>query len=180
MQISSTLVTNYIILLMFNKSFNLAKDGHNLAFIYNVSNSDRGIFCPRDLVHFFDGIGKPLFRAFDNRLESEVDQYLNTEISMYDLIRPSVRDRFAQIYNEFRVYMEENNPCLNCTKYRMESVEGAVNGEAKRLDVGTWSQLGGRINDVLFPHVVHGFRARTLQVGSFEVRSDFFSYFRRF
>lgn len=66
----------------------------------------------------------------------------------------------------------------NCTRWKLQSGETwGLQYEQKNestdvqlLDVGYWRPSDGlNLNDVLFPHVEHGFRGRTLPLVSFHV-----------
>lgn len=120
-------------------------------------------------------------------LNDEVAQYESTDShDLYDLVRPTIRDRYTKIFNAWKIALEDDTDCFQCARYKMETVEGTLgapymhqqeddehshhgNGEFRRLDVGYWSHFGGRIHDVLFPHARHGFRNRNLSVACIEV-----------
>ena len=59
--------------------------------------------------------------------------------------------------------------CDRCVRYQMLSSEGTTGGEARTLDVGSWSPYGLSLKDVLFPHVSCGFRGREITVASIDV-----------
>ena len=59
--------------------------------------------------------------------------------------------------------------CDRCVRYQMMASEGTTGGEARTLDVGSWSPYGLSLKDVLFPHVSCGFRGREITVASIDV-----------
>lgn len=75
--------------------------------------------------------------------------------------------------------LSESGRCDKCIAWIMKAGEtwgkeyqpGGRNRLDELLDVGVWHPREGHImKDILFPHVVHGFRGRMLPMISFNVK----------
>ena len=149
--------------------FNYAKEGNNLAFIYNSSIKNPSSACPWGLSCIANEIGGALVGGFDGALIAELPLFAEYSIDEFDVLRPSIRERYNKVAREVKTWLENKGTCNRCTKWMMETVEGTSGGSFKRLDVGFWTPAGPYLKDTLFPHVSCGFRARTIDVASLEV-----------
>lgn len=83
----------------------------------------------------------------------------------------------------FQTEIAESGKCDKCNAWIMKAGEtwgkefqpGGKSSIEELLDVGIWHPREGHImKDTLFPHVVHGFRGRSLPMISFNVNTSSF------
>lgn len=82
-----------------------------------------------------------------------------------------------QIIFTLKGQISSSGTCGNCTKWNIQAgdtwgreyIENKTSS-SELIEVGTWRPSDGcTLTDVLFPHIVHGFRGRILPMHSFHV-----------
>ena len=137
--------------------------------VYNASVHDGSEHCQWGLTCILEDLGPALARGWESALIQEMEMFIGTSFAWYDTYRPTIRERFSTVAREMKMWMETEGRCFRCNRWHMETVEGTSGTNVKTLDVGFWSPAGLHLKDVLFPHVTCGYRARTINVVSFEV-----------
>ena len=152
--------------------FAMAKEGFNLAFIYNMSNSQPGANCPSGVQCIAEEIGNILGSGFEMTLRLEIPLFQQYSLEEFNLMRDRPSERHRKVISNFKSYMENNGRCNNCTRWGMEAVESKDAGQVEILDVGIWTPAGSNLKDDLQPHIKGNFRGRRIPVASVEVRAE--------
>ncbi|KAL0269534.1 UNVERIFIED_CONTAM: hypothetical protein PYX00_007235 [Menopon gallinae] len=154
----------------------LLNEGDNVSFIYNATSYDAG--CSIGMVCHIEELLKSFTIALDRLIREEIDLSKQVSDEEWETIRPSRLDRRTSLLSTIKTDLSENGRCDQCIAWEMKAGETwgkEYQGRSKRdnalddfLDVGVWHPREGPImRDILFPHVVHGFRGRTLPLVSF-------------
>ena len=151
--------------------FARAQEGFNLAFIYNMSNSQPGANCPGGVQCVAEEIGNILGSGFEMTLRLEIPLFEEYALEEFNLLRDKPWERHEKVIRNFKTYMENYGKCNNCTRWGMEAVESKDAGRIDILDVGFWTPAGSGLKDDLLPHVKGNFRGRRIPVASVEVRA---------
>lgn len=146
--------------------FSMAKEGYNLAFIYNMSNSQPGANCPGGLTCVVEEIGKVLVGGFEPTLQAEMTHFTDYSEIEFELVRDTIKERHEKVAMNMKYYLETVGKCDNCSRWGMETVESKDAMRTDILDVGTWTPAGSTLRDDLFPHVKGNFRGRRIPVAS--------------
>ena len=146
--------------------FSMAKEGDNLAFIYNMSNSQPGANCPGGVQCVAEEIGKVLVGGYEPTLQAEMTMFVDYSTEEFDLVRDTIMERHEKVAKSMKYYMETVGKCDNCSRWGMETVESKDATRVDILDVGTWTPAGSTLRDDLFPHVKGNFRGRRIPVAS--------------
>ena len=118
--------------------FSMAKEGFNLAFIYNMSNSQPGANCPGGVTCIAEEIGNILIGGFRPTLRTEMHKFTDYSFEEFELMRDTEEERHTKIVMDMKAYMESSvGKCNNCTKWGMEAVESKDAGRIDILDVGS-------------------------------------------
>ncbi|KPJ03769.1 Glutamate receptor 1 [Papilio xuthus] len=157
-------------------------EGENVAYIYNVT--DNSTDCKNGLMCYCREMMKAFISALDSAVQDEFDIAAQVSDEEWEAIRPTKLQRRNDLLKHIQQHMQVNSKCGNCTSWRATAADtwGAtyrqvdtattnanntkgVIEEVKMLQVGTWRPADGvRFNDVLFPHVAHGFRGKELPI----------------
>uniref|UniRef100_A0A1B0CLF6 Putative glutamate-gated kainate-type ion channel receptor subunit glur5 n=1 Tax=Lutzomyia longipalpis TaxID=7200 RepID=A0A1B0CLF6_LUTLO len=167
----------------------LIGEGENVAFAYNVtgldSNCKAGILChSAELLRSF-------VLALSKMIREEKAVYGQISDEEWETIRLTKKERRDSLLAYMVNHLKTTSVCSNCTAWKIQAAEywgteyqtnvdnkvpqnyveeewNIVNTEnrvRKFLDVGTWKPNDGvQLNDVLFPHVFHGFRGKNLHI----------------
>ncbi|KPJ08640.1 Glutamate receptor 2 [Papilio machaon] len=157
-------------------------EGENVAYIYNAT--DNSTDCKNGLMCYCQEMMKALISALDSAVQDEFDIAAQVSDEEWEAIRPTKLQRRNDLLKHIQQHMQVNSRCGNCTTWRataadtwgatyrqvdptttnVNSTKGVIE-EIKMLQVGTWRPADGvRFNDVLFPHVAHGFRGKELPI----------------
>ena len=151
--------------------FAMAKEGFNLAFVYNMSNSQPGANCPSGVQCIAEEIGNIIGSGFEMTLREEIPLFQQYALEEFQLLRDRTWERHRNVIVNFKNYMATYGRGNNCTRWGMEAVESKDAGQVDILDVGFWTPAGSSLKDDLLPHVKGNFRGRRIPVASVEVRS---------
>ncbi|XP_068617506.1 ionotropic receptor 93a [Battus philenor] len=160
-------------------------EGENVAFIYNATSDSpdckNGLLCyAREMLHAF-------VSALDLAVQEEFDVASQVSDEEWEAIRPTMGQRRNALLKHVQQHIQVNNRCGNCSTWQAMAADtwgatyrqvadtmtilndaNTTNGvieEVKMLQVGTWRPTDGvKFNDVLFPHVAHGFRGKELPI----------------
>ena len=146
----------------------MAEEGFNLAFIYNMS-SVTDTDCPGGLSCLVDDLGNTLRAGYDKTLKTELPLFEEFSLEEFELMRPSINNRHIQVARDMKEYMEVQGECNRCSKWMMATVETKTSKKVGKLEVGYWTPAGPYLMDDLFPHVKGNFRGRTIPVASVHV-----------
>ncbi|XP_013141730.1 PREDICTED: glutamate receptor 2 isoform X2 [Papilio polytes] len=157
-------------------------EGENVAYIYNVT--DNSMDCKNGLMCYSQEMMKAFISALDSAVQDEFDIAAQVSDEEWEAIRPTKLQRRNDLLKHIQQHMQVNSRCGNCTRWRAMAADtwGAtyrqadtaisednntkgVIEEVKMLQVGSWRAADGvKFNDVLFPHVAHGFRGKELPI----------------
>ncbi|KYN11033.1 Glutamate receptor delta-2 subunit [Trachymyrmex cornetzi] len=148
---NSTNITSFI---------DLLTEGSNVAFIYNVTDSDT--YCNVSLKCHIQELVSALANALKMSLMTEIELYSHITDEEFELIQ-LIEDTFST-----------SGVCGKCLFWRFASAitwgNFFVHGKnvAHLIESGTWIPiLGANFTDVLFPHVVHGFRGINVPIATY-------------
>ncbi|KAL4709653.1 hypothetical protein ACJJTC_007384 [Scirpophaga incertulas] len=170
---------------------NALYEGENVAFMYNVTDDSpdcqNGIMCYcREMLSAF-------VSALDSAVQDEFDVAGQVSDEEWEAIRPSKHQIRNMLLKHMQQYISSKSACGNCSTWRAlaadtwgatyrtfeDSEEPARNitsnvtargviENIELLQVGYWRPVDAiRYDDVLFPHVEHGFRGKELPVVSY-------------
>lgn len=109
-----------------------------------------------------------LIKGWDNALMGEMHWFAEFAFAEFDVLRPSIRERYREVARKVKAWLETEGKCNKCVKWKMDTYEGTEGGNVAPLDAGYWTPAGPFIKDTLFPHVSCGMRARTINVAAIE------------
>ncbi|XP_055690671.1 ionotropic receptor 93a [Lutzomyia longipalpis] len=166
----------------------LIGEGENVAFAYNVtgldSNCKAGILChSAELLRSF-------VLALSKMIREEKAVYGQISDEEWETIRLTKKERRDSLLAYMVNHLKTTSVCSNCTAWKIQAAEywgteyqtnvdnkvpqmritprdflSYISKITKFLDVGTWKPNDGvQLNDVLFPHVFHGFRGKNLHI----------------
>lgn len=149
------------------KEIKNAKDGYNVAFLYNASISSPVVDCQEGLFCSTEELVRVYGDSMQTVLSSEMDLFNSVSIEEWELVRPDTTQRAADIMVKMKKMIETEGRCGNCTDWQMRAAELVNDEQANNLDVGSWRPMQGlRLKDDLFPHVTGGFRGREITVSA--------------
>lgn len=147
----------------------MARDGYNLAFIFNSSLGQEGGACRQGLNCLVEELVQDLAKSFDKTLSEEMVTFSEASMEEWEIIGPSRGERAVSVINNIKQHIETDAQCSACTSWTMEAVEVKVTNRVDSLEVGSWRPgLGLALKDDLLPHVTGGFRGRAITVASLE------------
>ncbi|KYN41871.1 Glutamate receptor delta-2 subunit [Trachymyrmex septentrionalis] len=148
---NSTNITSFV---------DLLTEGSNVAFIYNVTDNDT--YCNVSLKCHIQKLVSALANALKMSLMTEIELYSHMADEEFELIQ-LIKDTFST-----------SSVCGKCLFWRFASAITWGNffahgkNVAHLIESGTWIPiLGANFTDVLFPHVVHGFRGISVPIATY-------------
>ncbi|XP_018374481.1 PREDICTED: uncharacterized protein LOC108768527 [Trachymyrmex cornetzi] len=165
---NSTNITSFI---------DLLTEGSNVAFIYNVTDSDT--YCNVSLKCHIQELVSALANALKMSLMTEIELYSHITDEEFELVRLNKQGRRQEILKSIKIQLIEDTfstsgVCGKCLFWRFASAitwgNFFVHGKnvAHLIESGTWIPiLGANFTDVLFPHVVHGFRGINVPIATY-------------
>ncbi|CAK1585664.1 unnamed protein product [Parnassius mnemosyne] len=161
-------------------------EGENVAYIYNFTDTRR--HCKNGLMCYCKEMMKAFISALDSAVQDEFDVAAQVSDEEWEAIKPTKLQRRDGLLKHMQQHIETNSKCGSCNTWKaiaadtwgatyrqyvdsvksLENEANTTNGvieEVEMLQVGTWRPADGvRFNDVLFPHVAHGFRGKELPI----------------
>ncbi|XP_018392556.1 PREDICTED: uncharacterized protein LOC108771698 [Cyphomyrmex costatus] len=165
---NSTNITSFV---------NLLTEGSNVAFIYNVTDSDT--HCNVSLKCHIQELIMALGNGLKMSLMTEVELYSHMTDEEFELVRLNKQERRQEVLKSIKIKLIEDTfstdgVCSKCLFWRFASAitwgNFFVHGKnvAHLIESGTWMPvLGANFTDVLFPHVVHGFRGIRVPIATY-------------
>ncbi|XP_044740653.1 ionotropic receptor 93a [Chrysoperla carnea] len=153
---------------------NLLGEGENIAFIYNSTITSNE--CVQGIENQTVDVLRGFMTALDSAVREEEETSSQIPDEEWEAVRPTKEQRRDFLLKTLRQHLSQYGVNGNCTRWKLQSGETwGLQYEQKNestdiqlLDVGYWRPSDGlNLNDVLFPHVEHGFRGRTLPLVSF-------------
>nr|QEE82793.1 ionotropic receptor 93a [Conogethes pinicolalis] len=165
-------------------------EGENIAFVYNITDDDPE--CKNGLMCYCQEMMNAFISALDAAVQDEFDGATQVSDEEWEAIRPNKIQRRTMLLKHMQQHIATKSSCGNCTTWRALaadtwgatyrsftdtdhiSIKDAANvttGVIEHVDmlhVGYWRPIDAiRFDDVLFPHVDHGFRGKELPVMTF-------------
>ncbi|XP_072742853.1 ionotropic receptor 93a isoform X1 [Anoplolepis gracilipes] len=165
---NSTNITSFISLL---------SEGSNVAYIYNAT--DNSTYCNNNLMCYVQELITALSNALQLSLMTEIELYNHVTNEEFEIIRLNKRERRREILKLIKTKLVQDTYstggiCGRCLFWRFASAitwgSFFVHGKssAHLIDSGTWTPtLGMNLTDVIFPHIVHGFRGINLPIATY-------------
>nr|XP_034828957.1 ionotropic receptor 93a [Maniola hyperantus] len=163
-------------------------EGENIAYVFNATDNDEE--CKNGLLCYAQELMDAFISALDAAVQEEFDVAAQVSDEEWEAIRPTKLQRRDTLLRHMQQFISLKSVCGNCTSwqvkagdtwgatYRGQSLErkmskGNKTNATKRteinhtelLHVGAWRPIDGfKFDDVLFPHVEHGFRGKELPI----------------
>jgi ionotropic glutamate receptor len=169
----------------------LIEEGNNVAFIYNYTRDSDD--CESSIKCHVNEMLSSFVLGLSQAIRSELAIYGQISDEEWEIIRPSKTERRNTVLAYMVEYLRKTAKCSSCTMWKLETAdvwgrryESAVfssmtAAEKKAQDdvlnegislvpAGIWQPFEGLfMNDVLFPHISHGFRGRTFHIITYHV-----------
>ncbi|XP_016772034.2 ionotropic receptor 93a isoform X5 [Apis mellifera] len=171
-------ITNSVSGNLINTSFiNLLAEGGNVAFMYNATNLDG--FYKIKLKCYIKDLIEALAKALEYSLKNEIELFKRMNEDEFEMIRLTKSKKRAELLKNVRIHLSRNTSasnsvCEQCLLWRFFSSITWGNffshdrNMAHLLDIGTWTPIiGVNLTDVIFPHIVHGFRGINLPIATY-------------
>ncbi|KAG5667976.1 hypothetical protein PVAND_015934 [Polypedilum vanderplanki] len=163
----------------------LLEEGNNIAFIYNYT-SDNGE-CVSGIKCHSNEILRAFTLGLSQAIREELAVYGQISDEEWEIIRPSKVERRGSILNFILEHLRKTSSCSNCTMWKIETADiwGSryqastftsqsvaekklqidSNVDYALINAGMWRPFEGLLmNDVLFPHISHGFRKKVFHI----------------
>nr|ALT31632.1 ionotropic receptor 93a [Cnaphalocrocis medinalis] len=162
-------------------------EGENVAFMYNITDDDPD--CKNGLMCYCQEMMNAFISALDSAVQDEFDVAAQVSDEEWEAIRPNKIQRRSMLLKHMQQHIATKSSCGNCSTWRALAADtwGAtyrsftetdmmakdpgnvttvgVIEHVTMLHVGFWRPIDAiRFEDVLFPHVEHGFRGKELPV----------------
>ncbi|CAH0719845.1 unnamed protein product, partial [Brenthis ino] len=165
----------------FSNLINDLYEGENIAYIFNVTNNDKE--CKNGLLCYAKEMMSAFISALDSAVQEEFDVAAQVSDEEWEAIRPTKEQRRDTLLKHMQQYITTKSRCGNCSSWRALAADtwGTTYGEkavvtksnrtssviehVELLHVGIWRPIDGiKFDDVLFPHIEHGFRGKELPI----------------
>nr|AMM70658.1 ionotropic receptor 93a [Heliconius melpomene rosina] len=165
----------------FSNLINDLYEGENVAYIYNVTENDEG--CKVCLICYAKEMMSAFISELDSAVQEEFDVAAQVSDEEWEAIRPTKLQRRDTLLKHMQQYIMVKSECGNCSWWRAlaadtwgatyrektyetkRNVTSIVIEHVELLNVGIWRPIDGiKFEDVLFPHIVHGFRGKELPI----------------
>ncbi|CAH2084495.1 unnamed protein product [Euphydryas editha] len=160
-------------------------EGENIAYFFNVTDDDND--CKNDLLCYAEEMMSAFISALDTAIQEELDVAAQVSDEEWEAIRPTKNQRKDTLLGHMQQYLSTKSSCGNCSSWRTlaadtwgatyrertvvddqitkDNVTTALIEDVNLINVGVWRPIVGIIfEDVLFPHVEHGFRGKKLPI----------------
>nr|QHN69192.1 ionotropic receptor 11 [Sirex nitobei] len=151
-------------------------EGENIAFIYNTTNLED--ICNIGLMCHVREVMRAVAVALENSLLNEIELYDEMTDEEFEVTRLTKYERHQEIIQNMNkeLAIERSafgGSCDQCLSWRMTSAltwgsSFSTNDETRLIDSGSWTPgPGPNLTDVIFPHIEHGFRGKTLPLATY-------------
>ncbi|KAF9802070.1 hypothetical protein SFRURICE_004321 [Spodoptera frugiperda] len=162
-------------------------EGENVAYIYNMT--DNSPDCKNGIMCYCKELMDAFISALDAAIQDEFDVAAQVSDEEWEAIRPNKMQRRDKLLKHMQNYIAAKSRCGNCSTWRAlaadtwgatyrgftettdivnDSNMNATNRVIDKIDllnVGIWRPIDAvRFEDVLFPHIHHGFRGKELPI----------------
>ncbi|CAH1636349.1 unnamed protein product [Spodoptera littoralis] len=162
-------------------------EGENVAYIYNMT--DNSPDCKNGIMCYCQELMDAFISALDAAIQDEFDVAAQVSDEEWEAIRPNKLQRRDKLLKHMQQYIAAKSRCGNCSTWRAlaadtwgatyrsftetidivnDSNMNATNRVIDKIDllnVGIWRPIDAvRFEDVLFPHIHHGFRGKELPI----------------
>ncbi|XP_028174055.1 ionotropic receptor 93a-like [Ostrinia furnacalis] len=166
---------------------NALYEGENVAFMYNITESNPE--CKNGLMCYCQEMMNAFISALDAAVQDEFDVAAQVSDEEWEAIRPNKIQRRGMLLKHMQQHISTKSSCGNCSTWRAlaadtwgatyrsygdsdqlfkEPDNATTKGVIEHVDllqVGYWRPIDAlRFEDVLFPHVEHGFRGKALPI----------------
>ncbi|XP_052755340.1 ionotropic receptor 93a isoform X2 [Galleria mellonella] len=166
---------------------NTLYEGENIAFLYNITDDNPK--CKNGILCYSQEMMSAFISALDTAIQDEFDIAAQVSDEEWEAIRPTKIQRRNMLLKHMQQYLAVKAECGNCTTWRalaadtwgttysllsdtpeqeVKAVENITTPVIEKIDlmqVGYWRPMDAmRYDDVLFPHVEHGFRGKQLPI----------------
>ncbi|CAH0399911.1 unnamed protein product [Chilo suppressalis] len=168
---------------------NTLYEGENVAFIYNITDTSPD--CKNGIMCYCEEMMSAFVSALDAAVQEEFEVAAQVSDEEWEVIRPSKLQRRSMLLKHMQQYIAAKSICGNCSTWQAlaadtwgatyrgysetepvlqdtgpsANVTTGVIEHIELLQVGFWRPIDAiRYEDVLFPHVEHGFRGKDLPV----------------
>ena len=157
-----------------------AKDGQNVAFLFNSSTVEEGNNCQGGLLCFTEELIRTFAAGLKDTLDAEMETYFSVTSEEWAMLKPKPLNRAQELTAKIKGYINQEGRCGNCSGWTLKSSELVdLESGPNVVEVGLWEpKLGLVLLDDLFPHVSGGLRGRQLTVASNHVSAKTQPYFR--
>ncbi|XP_050677739.1 ionotropic receptor 93a [Leptidea sinapis] len=160
-------------------------EGENVAYIYNTTTDSMD--CKNGILCYCKELMGAFISALDTAVQDEFDVAAQISDEEWEAIRPSKIQRRDMLLRHMQQYISVYSGCGNCSRW--EAMVGDTWGttyqrqtdimddnqdggnktnlieHVELLQVGYWRPVDGiKFQDILFPHVQHGFRGKELPI----------------
>ncbi|EEB18389.1 glutamate receptor delta-1 subunit precursor, putative [Pediculus humanus corporis] len=155
----------------------LLMEGDNVSFIYNGTSDNPD--CIVRLICHVDELIKSFTVSLNELIREEIELSSQVSDEEWETIKPTKLDRRISLLSHIKTKLSESGGCDKCVTWLLKAGETwgkefeiRKKGESRYddflQDVGLWHPRSGHVmKDILFPHIVHGFRGRSLPLISF-------------
>nr|QBB73018.1 ionotropic receptor [Protaetia brevitarsis] len=146
------------------------KEGNNVAFLNNASTSSTS--CKESLDCHIEELLYSFARALDAATLEELELSSQVSDEEWDAIRPTKSERRTYLLNSIKIDLTKNGICGSCLTWEIWTADTwgkefsfPPHDKFKLIKVGFWKlSSGATMNNVLFPHVVHGFMGKSFSL----------------
>ncbi|XP_046750223.1 uncharacterized protein LOC124413578 [Diprion similis] len=162
----------------------ILNEGQNVAILHNTTNTD--VTCHGGFTCDVKELTRALAIALEDSLAEETKLSEHVTEEEFEAIRFTKRERRRDVLDKMKeLFISRSGPRGNCDRCLSWTVTSAITwgesfvkgkktseasdgGTGHFIVTGTWSpRLGAVMTDAIFPHVMHGFRGKTLPVITF-------------
>ncbi|XP_072932886.1 ionotropic receptor 93a [Epargyreus clarus] len=162
-------------------------EGENIAYIYNITSDEPE--CENGILCYCQEMMSAFVSALDAAVQDEFDVAAQVSDEEWEAIRPTKIQRRNTLLKHMKQHLAAHNKCGNCSSWQALAADtwgatyqrpGDSNDQQLKIDnnvttsvieniellqVGYWRGIDGiRLEDVLFPHIAHGFRGKELPI----------------
>uniref|UniRef100_A0AAU6ND91 IR93a n=1 Tax=Mythimna loreyi TaxID=667449 RepID=A0AAU6ND91_9NEOP len=164
-------------------------EGENVAYIYN--NTEDHPDCKNGIMCYCQELMDAFISALDAAIQDEFDVAAQVSDEEWESIRPNKIQRRDMLLKHMQQHIAVKSRCGNCSRWRAlaadtwgatyrgladapdlaSSANMTASGVIDKIDllnVGFWRPIDAvKFEDVLFPHIHHGFRGKELPIITF-------------
>ncbi|XP_052741010.1 ionotropic receptor 93a isoform X2 [Bicyclus anynana] len=172
-------------------------EGENLAYVFN--STDDGEECKNGVLCYAQELMDAFISALDTAVQEEFDVAAQVSDEEWEAIRPTKLQRKDTLLKHMQQFITVKSKCGNCSTWQVKagdtwgatyrrSPESMSKGNisnpsdnytnpssnyTKLLHVGVWRPIDGfKFDDVLFPHIEHGFHGKELPIITYHMSTS--------